>query len=254
MKPKKETGSHKPLTNEEIYATMHEESLVADDVTKLGTTTREQGALFERLRTNISHGYMLKNTFDEAVSRRIDYEGVQMYKSVDPEVFDADVLKIQHMTDDEAESFDNEVCYARMEGRAIGGGIFVSEERGVGFGSKVFGFAYDLCSGRWCVTNKIGRHAFCENHLRIQIREEREGVDIEIVSGFIFQLDFIRTPIMTPFGYAGNSPQLMKKGFEDLWSWKRFIPIDSTEVAPTKFRWRQLFTPKYAEKVSQKVR
>lgn len=253
MKRRRKQGSHRSPTNEEIHAAMHEEALETDGVIELGVTTREQGALFERLRTGISHGHMLKTTFDEAVKKRckINYEGTEMPKAVDPEVFDADVLRLQNMTDTEADSFDDEVCHARMERRAEGGGIFVSRERGAGFGRDVFGFAYDLRSGKWCATNEMGLHAHCEDHLRMQIREEDEQANTEIVSGFVFQLSFIRTPIMTPFGYMWNSPQLMKKGFEELWTWKRFIPIDCIEVAPTKHRWGQLFTPEYAETVCQ---
>ncbi len=247
-KPKSGKGRRRTPTNDEIHAAMHEEALGTDGVIELGATTRDQGALFEKLRTGISHGYMLKSTFDEAVTRRckIYHEGTQMPQPVDPSVFDADVSKLQSMTDSEVETFDDEVCSARMERRADGG-VYVSGDRGAGFGHEVFGFAYDLHSGKWCATNEMGLHAHCEQHLLIQIREETEKAEVEIVSGFIFQLTFIRTPVMTPFGYMWNTPHLMKKGFEELWAWKRFIPIDSIEVTPKKHRWKQLFTPEYAE-------
>ncbi len=248
----KKIRPERPPTDEEIFESIHKEDLEGGGVIELGSTTPDQGSLFERMRTRISHGHMLKSTFDEAVKRRCsvgDYN-VKIPKSVTLEVFDRDIIRIQNMTDEEVEIFDAEMCRARMERRAEGGGVYISQERVSGFGSDVFGFAYDLCSGMWCSTNELGLHAYCAENLSFSIQMNKTA-RVEIISGFIFQLKSVETPIMTPYGYAYRNPELMKKGFEDLWSWKKFIPMADVEIMPGKYRWKKFFTPEHAEEVAR---
>lgn len=205
--------------------------------------------MFEKMRISLLPGQVLSRTFDQAVRRRCQVNGEKSVtpRVVDPDVFDSDVCTLQNMTEAELATFDAEVCHVRMESRdEKSGGVYTYGSRISGFGQDVFGFAYDLYSGKWCMTNEYGLHAYCDSTLRDMCGED----EYEIVSAFIFQLPSLRTPIMTPYGYAYNSPKLMRKGFEELWAWKRFIPIADTQTGPNMYRWGHLFTPDFAEKVS----
>ena len=251
MSAPKHRRSMPPATNDEIFRAMHENDL-KEGVVELGSSTSEQGGLFESIRTRITHGEVLKFTFDEAVKRRSLLESWDddLPRKVEPSVFNADVEKIRQLSGKEAEAFDHEVCNARMETRCHKtGGTLVSQERGSGFGREVFGFAYEAYSGKWSMTNERGLHAHCASNLRYKVDRKKH----EILSGFIFQLGSIDTPVMTPSGYAYNTPDVMKKAFEDLWSWKMFIPIANIKVAPRKYLWSHLFTPEYAEQICQEM-
>jgi hypothetical protein len=237
---------------------MHQDDLESGEVIELGPTIPGQESLFERMRTRISHGHVLSKTLDEAIKRRCnintwDDERDRMPKQVDEATFDADVKKILSFTPNQLEEFDNEVCYARGERRdSRSNGIFVCRE-GSGFGRDVFGVAYDGISGKWTMTNQMGLHSHCEEHLRMKIGFEsevkRKDLNTAIISGFIFKLPSLETPIMTPHGWPYLPSESLTKALEELWSWKMFIILhDQDPVKPTKeYRWgKSLFTPEVA--------
>ncbi|MES2059510.1 MAG: hypothetical protein V4438_00600 [Patescibacteria group bacterium] len=263
MKDKTPNKRRQPPSNAEIYEAVREAFPEQDHedggVMELGSTAKGDGIMFEHMRTRITPGEVLKRGFDEAVRRRCNIYGRdredKLPPAVDAATFDNDVVKINLLDGKALRRFDDEVMYARMERRdPESNGIFVSPHRASGFGHDVFGIAYDIVSGKWCATNEFGLHSQCEQHLRLSIELAHDGPDdaeVSIVSGFIFQLSSIRTPIMTPHGYFFRTPALMKKAFEDMWSWKRFIPITDIEISHRVYLYKQLFTPEYAEMICQ---
>lgn len=67
----------------------------------------------------------------------------------------------------------------------------------------------------------------------------------EYISGLIFQINSIQTPVINLFGYVYNTPALMSKAVEDIWGWKRFIPISDMPLGADKPCYKYLGTPEY---------
>jgi len=211
----------------DLYLDIGTESAENDDVIELGPRNPSQISLSERLRTRITPPEVLQRTFDLAVKRLCQVDNVtsEMSYKVPEEVFDADVQKIISMSEAELLQLDEEVCFARKETRSEGGGVYVDPSKASGFGSDVFGFAYEVHSGKWITTNRCGLHGHCAEFLQMEF-EDGDVPKPEYLSGYIFQLESIQTPVITLFAYAYNTPAYMGKAVEDILSWKKFIILD----------------------------
>lgn len=149
----------KQPSDEDIFRQIAQQSQESDEVMELGPRTAAQGGLFERMRAGITHGEVLRSTFDEAVKKIVNIDNIrQMFpRVVDEETFNADVSKIQSMTDDEYTELDYQIMSARRERRdPASRGVYVDPDRASGFGSDVFGLAYEAYSGKWTITNQAG--------------------------------------------------------------------------------------------------
>lgn len=242
----------------DFFQQMHHEAITDGGAIELGPVSPGQGALFERIRAGITPGEVMKNTFDEALKRRelmSSHFGQTFPPKVSSEVFDRDVERIKNFTPEEVENFDEEVCCARKEHRADGGGVYV--DRPDGFGEDVFGFAYHAPTGLWAISNEFGIHGTVCEHLHLDIRyssylsdDQKKDVSLcDMLSGFIFQLPSFETPIMTPFGFANMKKEDLEKVLIEIWSWKMFIPVIVTQIRPRKSRWGELFTIEQANKL-----
>jgi hypothetical protein len=241
----------KQPSGEDIFRQIAQQSQESDEVMELGPRTAAQGGLFERMRAGITPGEVLRSTFDEAVKKIVNIDNIrQMFpRVVDEETFNADVSRIQSMTDSEYAELDYQIMSARRERRApTGRGVYVDPDRLSGFGSDVFGFAYEAYSGKWTITNQAGIHAVLVEHLQTEMDHNKSHAsekEQEYISGLIFQIGSIQTPIINLFGYVYNTPALMSKAVEDIWGWKRFIPISDLPLGSDKPCYKYLETPEY---------
>jgi hypothetical protein len=239
----KKSGSKKRPSELELFQSLRDKALTDDDsVIELGPSSRTDGAAFEKMRARLSHGEVLARGFDTAVKSRmsVNREGSVLPPEVDETTFDAEVVKVRNMTDNEFEILDEQLMRARGETHAEGGGIHVN--RTSGFGNDVFGFAYEVNSGRWSMTNEFGMHGHCAGCMRIDI-QEGDGKPPIFIEGFVFKIDCLQTPVMNVFGRFWHYPDIIRKGLADLWAWKKFLIIEQVEIRPGQYQYRSLLTP-----------
>jgi len=242
-------------SDQQILEDLRLEENESGEVIELGSVSPGQGSMFSAMRNHLTHGEVHLHNLDVFLQKRFNshFTTDQLPPTVTPDQFDSDIHFLSNMTKEQIEEFDSDVCDARSERRASdGGGILVNSSRMSGQGPEVFAFAYDVISGRWAMTNELGFHSCCGENLHKEIMydfmdrsdsNQGEGVKIMILSGMIYKVRKISTPIICLYGYQHFNDAYFLEALTKILSLKMFIPVHSMQIEPRKYRWCKVVTP-----------